>query len=188
MPSDNLEIKRKSRTGCAAKFVLTMTARVLIELAEQVEDMNFLRYHNFYDDRTVREARYDYGVFMDRKKQRLRKQAIKRLCEERYVKLNKEGDRMVMTLTTSGKVRALRSMMRMSKRYLPDNLTCLVSFDFPEAARMARNNFRWFLKGVGFKFVQGSVWATKKDISLLMAALVKLLKIGRWVEIYTVTK
>ena len=64
----------------------------------------------------------------------------------------------------------------------------LMQFDFPEAAKLARDNFRGYLKSIGFKYVQGSVWSTDKDVKAPICALIELLKIERWVKIYTVVE
>jgi virulence-associated protein VapD len=178
----------KGRTVRVAKIVLTMSARILIELIEQQEDLNFLYFHRYNDNRSVREARYDYEMYQEAKEERLRRQAIKRLCENKYIKMRKEGDRVVMVLTKSGKLKALQAVIRNSKELYFNNKICLVSYDFPEAARSARNVFRLFLKRSGFRYLQGSVWLTKKDVSSVLKKMIRLLKINHWVEVFVVEK
>jgi hypothetical protein len=188
MTEENAKQNKKDRTVRAAKFVLSMTARILLELIESYEDYAFLYSHRFNDNRSIREARYDYEAYVQFENERMRKQAIKRLRENKYIKMRKEGDRVVMALTKNGKIKALQALIRISNDYYFDDRVCLVSFDFPEAARVARNNFRLFLKEAGFGYVQGSVWSIKKNVSGAVNELVKLLKIGRWVKIFIVVK
>jgi virulence-associated protein VapD len=93
-----------------------------------------------------------------------------------------------LVLTKNGKIKALETAIRASNINIPDEKICLVSFDFPEAARDARRHFRIFLKNVGFKYVQGSVWSTKKDAAAILRELIILLKISNWVEVFTASK
>jgi len=186
MTEENAKQNKKERTVRATKYVLSMTGRILLELMELYEDYAYLYSHRFNDDRTIREARYDHDAYERFENERMRKQAIKRLRESKYIKMRKEGDRVVMALTKNGKIKALQMLIRISKDVYSDDKVCLVSFDFPEAARVARNNFRLFLKEAGFGYVQGSVWSIKKDVSRAVNELVRLLKIGRWVKIFIV--
>ena len=188
MTEENAKQNKKDRTARAAKFVLSMTGRILLELMESYEDYAFLYSHRFNDNRSIREARYDHEAYERFNNERMRKQAIKRLRECKYIKMRKEGDRVVMALTKNGKIKGLQTLIRISKDFYSDDRICLVSFDFPEAARVARNNFRLFLKDAGFRYVQGSVWSIKKDVSRTVGELVKLLKIGHWVKIFIVVE
>jgi virulence-associated protein VapD len=171
-----------------AKICLTAADKILVELIEQYEDYNFLYFHGVGYDRSVRDARYAHNAYEGRKKDRERKQAIKRLRQRKLVKLRKEGDRVILALTRNGKIKALEAAITASEKYFPDEKICLVSFDFPEAARDARRHFRIFLKSVGFKYVQGSVWSTKKDVAVILCELIILLKISNWVEVFTASK
>jgi len=175
------------------KKVLSFSERVIIELIEQVEDMEYMRTHCYaVIGRNVRSMRYESkeGTRLHEEKERrlyeerMKRQAIERLRKQRFIKARKEGDRIVYELTTSGKVRALKTVIRLSDDYYLDNRFCLVSFDFPVAANEARRYFRRFIKSIGFKFVQGSVWMIKKNVSRELKALVVILNIKRWVEIY----
>jgi hypothetical protein len=167
-----------------AKKTLSVAAKILIELVEQQRDLNFLYFHRTHDWRPVRELRYEHVYFEALKEERLRRQAIKRLRENNYIKLQKEGNRVIATLTEDGRVKALQALIKSSTAYLGDGRLCLVSFDFPEAARAGRYSFRWFLKLSGFRFVQGSLWSIKKDVSGELRQLVALLQIGRWVKVF----
>jgi len=165
-----------------------LTSKILIELLGQYEDYYYLYSHRVGFGRSIREARFAADAYAARAEDCKRKQAAERLRKSRCVKLHKVGKRVVMELTKKGKIKALQSVIRTSLECFSDDRVCLVSFDFPEAARAARNVFRWFLKGAGFKYLQGSVWTIKKDVSRPMKDLVGLLKIDSWVKIFIVVK
>jgi virulence-associated protein VapD len=188
MPKNESEKNSVKFLVNTTKRGLTVAGKILIELIEQCEDYNYLYFHGVGYDRSVRDARYAHDAYEDRKKDRERKQAIKRLRQRKLIILRKEGDRVVLALTRNGKIKALEAAITASKKYFSDKKICLVSFDFPEAARAARDTFRWFLKRAGFKYVQGSVWSTKKDVAPVMRELVSLLRISNWVEVYTASQ
>lgn len=170
------------------KKVLGITGMILIEIFEQCEDANFLRSHPWAGySQSIRDDREEYRLRNEYVYQLSRNQAIKRLKEGKYLKACKEGKRVIYILTNSGKARAIQTALKSSKGLL-SNKTCLVSFDFPEVSRKARNYFRYYLKSVGFKFVQGSVWSIDRDVVELMNKLICLLRIKSWVKIYVVTK
>ena len=176
------------KAAYVAKTALNITGTILIELIEQCEDLSFLRSHRWAGySKSVRDDRYEYEAGQERYKEYLRQQAIKRLKKNKFIKQRKEGERVVFELTTSGKVKALQGALR-SSEYIFDKKHCLVSFDFPEASKNARDSFRYFLKSVGFKYVQGSVWSIKRDISRPMDELIRILKIRSWVKVYIVSE
>jgi hypothetical protein len=167
-----------------AKKALSLTAVILLELIEQQRDMNFLYSHRYHFSRPIRELRRGHEYFEARREEYRRKQAVERLRQNKLVELRKVGNRVVAVLTDDGRVKALKTIITASLSKLPEAGTCIVSFDFPEAARSARRRFRCFLKQTGFKFVQGSVWSIDKDVVRELKMLVSILRIGPWVKIY----
>lgn len=167
------------------KKFLSFAEKIILELIEQAEDMGYMRTHAYAvigrDVRTLRRESEEGNRLHEEK---MKRQAIKRLREEKFIKLRQEGDKVIYELTTNGKVKALKIMVRDCRDLYYDNRVCLVAFDFPEAAKAARKDFRRFLKSVGFAFVQGSVWSIKKNVETEMKELIILLKIKRWVEVY----
>lgn len=171
-----------------AKKALGITGRILIELIEQCEDFSFLYYHHWAgSSQSIRADRYDMERRQEWRAEYRRKQAIRRLKKAKFIKAKKVGDRAIYILTESGKVKALEVAIRSSQYVFADRL-CVVSFDFPEAARHARNHFRYFLKKAGFRFVQGSVWSMDRDVSEPIICLIKILRIRQWVKVYLVSE
>lgn len=57
---------------------------------------------------------------------------------------------------------------RISSRSKLDNVYRFVSFDIPESSRINRNQFRYFIKRLGFKQIQKSLWICNKSIGDLV--------------------
>ncbi len=167
------------------KKILSVAERILIELIEEVEDMQYMRTHAYAAlGHDVRSMRYESEEGKRLHEEKMKRQAVRRLKEQKFIKLRKEGDKMIHVLTVSGKVRAIKIAIRHCSEFYLDQRICLVSYDFPEAAKEARRAFRRFLKSVGFKFVQGSVWSINKNVIREFLLLVEVLRIRRWVEVY----
>jgi len=167
------------------KKALSVAGRILIELMEQVDDIKFTETHYrsiFSSD--LRAERYESEEGRRLHEEKMKRQAIKRLVDQKYIKLREQGRRMIYELTNDGKIKALKILIANSEKYYKDGLICVVSFDFPQAANEARRVFRNFLKSVGFTFVQGSVWSIKKDVSKEIRHLIELLKIPRWALVF----
>ena len=167
------------------KKALSVAGRILIELLEQVEDIQFTETHYrsiFSSDLRAERLENEEGRRLHEEK--MKRQAIKRLAEQKFIKLREEGRRVIYEFTNDGKIKALKILIANSENYYKDGLICVVAFDFPQAANEARRVFRNFLKSVGFTFVQGSVWSIKKDVSKDIRHFIKLLKIFRWVVVF----
>jgi len=180
--------KSKRLIGVGARIgrlALTVAETILIGIAEEMEDMEYIRTHCYaVIGKDVRSARYESEEAERLHELKMRHQAMKRLVEEKLVRVRREGNKVVYMLTADGEVKAIKTAIRRCSDYFFDDRICLVSFDIPEAARKARSAFRRFLKSAGFRFVQGSVWSIKKNVARDVRALVSHLKIERWVEIY----
>jgi hypothetical protein len=188
----NIEAKRTKAKKAVSdgvvigKKILSIAETVLVALVEECRDVEYMRTHALsLVGRDVREARLEAEEGMRMHELRMQRQAIDRLREREYVRLRKEGNRVVCELTDDGMVKALKTAIKASAAYFFDDRICLVSFDIPEASKNARIAFRRFLKSAGFKFVQGSVWSIKKDVIYELNILISRLKINKWVEVYT---
>lgn len=107
-------------------------------------------------------------------------QAIKRLREKgliEYVDLGK----VVFKLTDSGSDQVIRSKLKLENKEVWDKIWRLVIFDIPEDQRLARDLLRFKLKEWGFVKIQRSVWATKKNCTVVMRKFVDELGISKWV-------
>lgn len=88
-------------------------------------------------------------------------QKIKRLRQQKLVKIKQEQGVDVVIITDKGKVRALRyklEEMEIAKTQRWDKKWRVVIFDIPEKAKRLRDIFRHHLKILGFYQLQKSVW------------------------------
>ena len=175
-------IKTGIRVG---KTTLSVAAKVLIALIDEVEDMQYMRTHCYsVIGKDVRSERYESERVKLLYEEKMKRQAVQRLKRQKFIKMRKEGERVIHELTNDGKIKIMKTVIICGRDYYIDDQVCLVSFDFPEAASEARKIFRRFLKSAGFKFVQGSVWSSRKSVAPILKDLVSRLGIKRWVEIY----
>lgn len=107
-------------------------------------------------------------------------QAIKRLREKGFVEYVDMG-KVVFKLTDLGTDQALRFKLQSVDNEVWDGVWRLVIFDIPEDQRIARDLLRFKLKEWGFKMVQNSVWATKRNCTLVMRKFIEELGISKWV-------
>ncbi|KKW32739.1 MAG: hypothetical protein UY76_C0018G0002 [Candidatus Uhrbacteria bacterium GW2011_GWA2_52_8d] len=119
-------------------------------------------------------------LFGDQKKKR----ALRRLKKQAWLSHRREGNRMAYEIHESAVAQFLNNTIRSSTSLLPTPMIVLVTFDFPETARKARNSFRHYLKQVGFSQKQLSVWASKKSVMKEICLLIRTLKIEKWVNVY----
>lgn len=106
-------------------------------------------------------------------------QAIKRLKEKQLIEYVDIGN-VVFKLTDQGEDQVMRMKLK-NEEEAWDGIWRLVIFDIPEEQRIARDLLRFKLKEWGFKKVQNSVWATKKNCTKVMRRFVKELGVEKWV-------
>ena len=107
-------------------------------------------------------------------------QAIKRLKEKGFVEYVDIGN-VVFKLTDAGTDQVMRVRLKSSELETWDGVWRLVVFDVPEPQRIARDLLRFKLKEWGFKKVQNSVWASRKNCTVVLRNFIKELGISKWV-------
>jgi len=116
-----------------------------------------------------------------KERQRLRER-LTYLKRQKLIKESRRGERIIFELTDDGKRRLLRAQLR-NAPMRTDGLLTIVIFDIPESERVARELFRRFLKEVGFKRIQHSVWATNQDVRKPFAEFIQEHRAAAWVNI-----
>jgi hypothetical protein len=177
--------KIKNKTITVAYAALTVADKVLLGLWDMFDDISYSQIH----PRLVlavgaRRAREIVSAKERFRQERKKKKALWQLKRNKWIKLQKEGERVEYEITKNGRLAALEIIMRCTNSCLPAGEACLVIFDFPEAAKESRQTFRRFLRRIGFEFIQLSVWSSKKNIFFEIREAVGILKLGRWVKIY----
>jgi len=175
----------KQKLKKIAKTALSAAEEVLLTLWETYDDACFARCHPYLAMRVgAKEGRDIIAESEFYRKEREKRQAVRRLKQMKFLKERKEGNRIEYELSVNGRLAALETIMRCTRSFLPDGEYCLVVFDFPEAARRSRQSFRRLLRRAGFERLQLSVWQTKKDVLREAREMVVLLKVGKWVSVY----
>ncbi len=113
-----------------------------------------------------------------------RQKALFHLRKQRWIKDWQQGKKMIVRLSRDALVAQVKRHIRGREKRLPKGERCLVMFDFPVGANLARKSLRGFLLSSGFQREQLSVWVSEKDVLLPMQALIRLLGVERWVKVY----
>ena len=112
---------------------------------------------------------------------------LKYLKRKKFVQTKKVEDHLICELSDEGKTELLKRLV-CDKSILPHGEACLVLYDVPIEGNLGRDALRYFLKRIGFRQVQKSVWQTDKDVVEEVLDFVHSAKIEKWVEVYLAKK
>lgn len=129
-------------------------------------------------------SRASYEEIMEKRKLYESRKLLKRLKDQKLLKIKEKGNRIIVSITDKGKYRLLKSDVLYGAEFLSGYKVCLVSFDIPEHVRASRDVLRAFLKEADFEQVHRSVWRTKYDVVKPLKELIDNLGIGDWVKVY----
>ena len=171
----------------AAIKSLTVAGKIIVGMFDMVDDMNFMRSHqSLCMAMSVGDARAYMAEIEEYRTEH--RHAFRRLKKRGWIEERKIGGRMLTVLTESGEVAALEILLNRISPTLSSGEWWMVAFDFPEVAHNARDEFRRFLKRVGFNRHQQSIWCSKKDIGNETRRLIKILGVDKWVRLYRATE
>jgi DNA-binding transcriptional regulator PaaX len=111
------------------------------------------------------------------------KAALCRLKKRKWIEDRHLGNNIEFELSNEAIVEYVKWHVRSKPSHQDDEET-LVVFDFPEAARKARQKWRRLLKGIGFTRLQLSVWSSLRDVGKEVQSLIATLGIQKWVRVY----
>ena len=98
----------------------------------------------------------------------------------RYVKFQEDGERLMVTLTDTGRQQLCRIALKHAQP-LPEGRVVLVLFDIPVGVKCVRDMFRRILKQNGFWQLQQSVWCIDRDVRDILLTLTRGLNIDQWI-------
>ncbi len=110
-------------------------------------------------------------------------QQIQYLKRKKWVQVKKTQKGLFVALSDQGKSELFARTAK-SRPKLSDGKVCLLIYDFPESARQERDALRYFIKTLGFKQVQMSVWQTDRDCVKDVERFIEETKISRWVKLF----
>lgn len=138
------------------------TKKLLYEIFETADLLSRVYYFpgkSLGEIQRIREAQ-EYKLQYNR-----RKRQLLALKEQKLIDIEQQAEKLEVTLTQKGMLKVIQGLVQMGSRTLPDNQRLYVIFDFPEDVSKTRRRFRYFLKSLGFRMEQFSVWSTDKDVA-----------------------
>lgn len=133
-----------------------------------------------FEDFAINTWFYAYGYDRQLNKSALAI-ALKRLRENGFVELLSDKE-LALRLTDKGRSKALWTKMKLEDEKW-DGKWRLVIWDIPEKRRNTRDLLRYHLKQLGFEKIQNSVWASKKNCTLILKEYIKKVGIEDWVKV-----
>ncbi len=110
---------------------------------------------------------------------------VSRLKKKGWVETIKNENKVVVKLTSKGKNQLAIEKALKSNKW--DGKFRVVIFDIPEKNKKVRDILRWRLKAWGFKYLQKSLWVSKKDITEPIREFIKELGVEKWVMVLVCT-
>jgi len=132
----------------------------------------------YYPGRKEEEARRRW-----REQQNEERQRLLYLKRKKWLLTKRTEKGLFVKLSDEGKMEKLRRTLEKRPK-LKGGMVCLVMFDVPETARNSREAFRYFLKSVGFRLLQQSVWSSDRDVSEEVQRFVQDARIQKWVQVF----
>src|SRR3990167_10765181 len=83
-----------------------------------------------------------------------RKRAIARMRKQKWIKDAQHGSKICVKITADAVIHELKNQIRRSDKQIPQAQLCLVLFDFPNGANLARQLWREFLLSAKFQRTQ----------------------------------
>lgn len=134
---------------------------------------------------TTSMPKEDWNKMMEPVRQR---RTIKRLQNKKLLEARTAGHKMILVLHMDAMAVALKERIRKTKKKLPKGTYCLVLFDFPVGASKAAASWRRFIYSANFRREQLSAWKTDRDVGSMMVALVHIMNVKRWINVYECTE
>lgn len=171
------------------KINIALTKQVLYYIAKSIVVVAGGIAGTVYEISPVRIHRQVFGnsesfALEERYQQERRvKRAIDDLKKRKFLEIKEKGGKMFYALTEKGISEALLAKIKLQPKISSGNKFCLVCFDIPEVVKDSRWALRHFLKSVGFKQLQKSIWYTDQNIFDEVEEYIKTLKVADWVRV-----
>lgn len=146
-------------------------------------------------DAWERWVRRRHDVLDDEDQFALGRMKEKREFQKRITYLKKKGfletkrveKKLLVELTDIGMYEWMRRLVR-ERPMLSDGQICLVMYDIPIDGNLGRDALRYYLKRMGFKQLQKSVWQTDKHVVDEVKQLIEMVGMADWVRVYIAKK
>ena len=155
---------------------------------EIVEDI--FRAHRFVA-RPTWAIMYEEGAFLAIKKREQaagRREVLRRLQKQKLISIKRIKTKILVTLCNHGKHERLRLLIADTRKKLPNNTYCLVTYDIPEKARDIRLAFRNMLKFGRFTQLHRSVWICHFDVADIIQEFIDQTNSKEWISVFNSAK
>lgn len=164
----------------------SVQSRILGDLLEGIdvvgELMNLPPYagprHHFEYHMARKEWDRMYGKEMKERR------ALKKLREKRWIEDRQTGNGILVRIHSDAVVASLKTQILRTTEVLTDGFMTLLSFDFPNGATKARNQWRGLIRRLGLKKEQLSVYSTTLNVADELCALIKALGAEKWIRVF----
>ena len=169
------------------KYILPPLTKTLLQLIAEVGQAGVDFYTMLYDLKYHRGwyRQGGHGNVLEMKRlyeKKYAQQALDQLKRSNFVKTNRLGKKLMVTLTKKGVEHTLITKLRQSPK--SNHGYTVVIFDIPQSQNQARRQFRWLLKQGGFKKLQQSVWVSEADNHRLLSEFIENMKLESWINVF----
>lgn len=110
--------------------------------------------------------------------------AFKKLKKKKWIEDRRKGSEVVVKIYSNAVVASLKDEIIKKKEPFTNGFITLLSFDFPNTATKARNQWRGFIRRLGLKKEQLSVYSTTSKVADELCALIKILGAEKWIRVF----
>lgn len=112
------------------------------------------------------------------------REKAKYLRLKKFIRIQKEGDKIICKITKEGQLRVLCQKICHQERFLSEKNYTIVVFDIPEDAKRTRIQLRRQLKKFGFELYQRSVWVSQKNVAEDLSRYIRCIRAQKWVSVF----
>jgi len=150
----------------------TLPQKILLFLEEKGMVLHESLYH-------PSKIAYHYDEMRDKIGRQAFYNAVRRMKKEGFVKEQKYKEEKRFIITEKGRLKIAGLNQKIGDW---DGKWRIVVFDIPEKKRELRDFFRGKLQGIGYRFLQESVWICPYNIADKVEDLIGLCKVGRYIH------
>lgn len=169
---------------------LPITDKFLWELYNSLEEID--RFFDLFVPRTMKEV-FSPDLFRLKKeyeRQKARRQfsqLISYLKEKGYIKIKNLEQKQGVILTPRGMEKILKIKFKMKKKKKrSDGKWQMIIFDIPEKKRHLRDLLRDYLRLLGYKMLQQSIWVCPFDVLKETEAVIRKYSLDPYIKLFLI--
>lgn len=169
---------------------LSLTDKFLWSLYNFIEEMD--RCYDLFARRTIKDVCFPdfFRLKREYERQKARKQFnqfIEYLKKKGYIKIKNLEQKQGIILTPKGAEKVLKIKFKMkTKKIRADGKWQMVVFDIPERKRHLRDIFRSYLRILGYKMFQQSIWICPFDVLKETEGIIRKYSLDPYVRLFLI--